>query len=198
MKEGHLSSHLAREGTVAAASALRAFWLKWFSKPAGDRPLFKSVCKRRLRKLLLLGLSDGQRATRLISLAQRFHAADQVEFVGIDRFDSRPVDVPHFTLKQAHQLLRTTSARIKLIPGDPREALVRAANSLQGIELVVISADQAADSLSQAWFYLPRTLATEALILREEIAAEGPILKLISRIELQRLAAAASIRRRAA
>jgi hypothetical protein len=183
---------------VAAASALRAFWLKWFSKPVGDRPLYQAVSKSRPRKLMLLGLADGQRAIRLISLAQRFHAADQVEFVGIDRFDSRPVDVPHFTLKQAHQLLRTTSARIKLIPGDPREALVRAANSLQGIELVVISADQTGDSLSQAWFYLPRTLAGDALILREEIVAEGLLLKPISRLDLQRLAAAASVRRRAA
>ncbi len=183
---------------MAAASALKAFWLKWFSKPLSDRPLYKSVCQHRPRKLMLLGLGDGQRVIRLISLTQKFHLADQVEFVGIDRFDSRPVDVPHFTLKQAHQLLRTTSARIKLIPGDPREALVRAANSLQGIELVLISSDQDAESLSQAWFYLPRTLTTNALILREEITGAGPILKQIPRLELERLASRASICRRAA
>ncbi len=147
---------------MAAATALKAFWLRWFAKPAHDRLLFKTILQRRPAKLMLMGLGSGERATRLISLAQKFHTADQVEFVGIDRFDSRPVDVPHFTLKEAHRLLRTSGARIKLVPGDPREALVRAANSLQGIELAIISADQEVGSLADAWFYLPRTLAAHA------------------------------------
>jgi hypothetical protein len=183
---------------VAAASRLKALWLAWFSQPKCDRPLFRAVAKRRPAKIMLMGLGNGQRALRLISLANRFHSADQVEFIGIDRFDSRPTDVPHFSLKQAHCLLRATGVKVKLIPGDPREALVRAANSLQGVQLVIISADQDPASLAQAWFYLPRTLAAECLVLQEEISGDETELKPLPRLDLERLATAATTRRRAA
>jgi hypothetical protein len=183
---------------VAAASRLKALWLSWFSQPKCDRPLFRAVAKRRPARIMLMGLGDGIRAQRLISLATRDHSADQVEFIGIDRFDSRPAEIPHFSLKQAHVLFRATGVRVKLIPGDPREALARAANSISGVELVVIAADQDPESLAQAWFYLPRTLSPECLVFREEKSSEGTQLKPLPRLELERLASAATVRRRAA
>jgi hypothetical protein len=148
--------------------------------------------------MMLLGLGCATRAMRMISLAQRYHAADQIHFAVIDRFDSRPVDSPHFSLKDAHRLLRPTGSRINLIPGDPREALVRAVTALYGIELLVISAGQDAQSLSQAWFYVPRMLSAEATVLREEVNDRRSRLNPVNRLDLERLAAAAAPRRRAA
>jgi hypothetical protein len=134
----------------------------------------------------------------MISSAQRYHPAAKIDFAGVDRFDSRPAGTPRLSLKLAHQLLRPTTARINLIPGDPHEALPRAANTLHGIELVMISAEQNAESLSRAWFFLHRLLAPQAIVLREEISAGRPLLKIIDRSELDRLAAAAGPHRRAA
>jgi hypothetical protein len=147
---------------------------------------------------MVLGLGTASRVLRIISLAQRYQPADQISFAGIDRFDSRPVDVPHFSLKEAHKLLRPTGSRINLIPGDPREALVRAANVLHSFELVVISADQDAASLSQSWFYLNRLLAGDAIVLREELSGDKAVLKSLARREIEQLAASAAPRRRAA
>jgi hypothetical protein len=160
--------------------------------------LFRLIRQRKPRKMMLLGLGDASRALRMLSLAQRYTPPDQINFAGIDRFDSRPVEVPHFSLKDAHKLLRPTGSRINLIPGDPRDALVRAANALHSIELVVVSADQDAPSLDQSWFYLHRLLAPEAVVLREERIGEKLALRNISRTELERLAASAAPRRRAA
>ena len=111
------------------------------------------------RKMMVLGLGDATRALRMISLAQRYNPPDQISFAGIDRFDSRPVEASPFSLKDAHRLLRPTGSRINLIPGDPREALARAATVLHGIDLLVVSADQDAQSLAQGWFFVPRMLA---------------------------------------
>ncbi len=85
---------------------------------------------------------------------------------------------------------------ISLIPGNPLEALSRSANSLLGTELVIISANQI-PARSPAWFYLPRTLSTNALVLREEPTAEGRLLKPINRVDLQHLAHQSAPRRRA-
>jgi hypothetical protein len=183
---------------VAGATGLTAFWLTWFSRPAGDRLLFRAIRNNRPRKMMVLGLGDATRALRMISLAQRYNPPDQISFAGIDRFDSRPVEASPFSLKDAHRLLRPTGSRINLIPGDPREALVRAATVLHGIDLLVVSADQDAQSLAQGWFFVPRMLAPQAMVLREEATEKGRSLKPLSPFDLERLSAAAAPRRRAA
>lgn len=183
---------------MSAASGLKALWLAWFSKPAGDRLLYQILRKRKLQKFLLLGLADAQRAMNVLSLAARHCASEQIQLVGIDRFESRPASEPRIALKEAHRLLRATGAKVNLVPGDPLEALSRVSNSIQGVELVLVSADQDQASLEKAWFYLPRMLSPDAILLREEPAAAGIVLKPFTRIELERWASSAATRRRAA
>ncbi len=183
---------------MAGATGLTAFWLTWFSRPAGDRLLFRTIRNNRPRKIMVLGLGNATRALRMISLAQRYNPPDQISFAGIDRFDSRPVEASRFSLKDAHRLLRPTGSRINLIPGDPREALARAATVLHGIDLLVVSADQDAQSLAQGWFFVPRMLAPQAVVLREEATEKGRFLKPLGPFDLERLSTAAAPRRRAA
>ncbi len=147
---------------------------------------------------MVLGLGDAVRPLRLIALAKRYRPADFIEFAGIDRFDSRPEEQPRLSLKKTHQLLRPTAARISLLPGDPQETLPRAANTLHGIELVVISAGQNMESLARSWFLLHRLLAPNAIVLREEISGDQTVLKTLARPELDRLAVTAAPHRRAA
>jgi hypothetical protein len=108
------------------------------------------------------------------------------------------VEVPHFTLKAAHKLLRPIGSRINLIPGDPLEGLGRAVNVLHGFDLVVVSSDQDAASMGKSWFYLQRLLAPQAVVFHEELKDGRPVLKLLSQIELQQLAAASMPPRRRA
>jgi len=184
---------------VSAASGLKAFWLCWFSRPKSDRALYRLIHKRKPHKMMLLGLGDARRALQMIWLAQQYWSSDSIHFAAIDRFDSRPVEVPHFTLKAAHKLLRPTGSRVNLIPGDPLEGLGRAVNVLYGFDLVIIAADQDATSMSKSWFFLQRLLAQQAVVLQEEFKDGRPILTLLTQIDLQRLAAASMpTRRRAA
>jgi len=183
---------------VSAASGLKAFCLRWFSRPKSDRALYRLIHKRRPQKMMVLGLGDARRALRMVWLAQQHQRAECVHFAAIDRFDSRPVEVPHFTLKEAHKLLRPTGSRINLIPGDPLEGLGRAVNVLHGFDLVVIAADQDAASMSKSWFFLQRLLAPQAAVFQEELKAGQPILTLLSQFDLQQLAAASMPSRRRA
>lgn len=137
----------------------------WFAKPAVERCVEQTVKRQRPRRILEIGLGDGQRARRVIALAQRHHPRHEVHFIGVDLFEDRHADLPSFPLKDAYRQLRATAARVRLIPGDAHGAMVRAANTLTGIELVLISAEVSKASLAAAWFYLPRTLAKNAIVL---------------------------------
>ena len=59
------------------------------------------------------------------------------------------------------------------MPGDPYTALLRVANSLAGTDLLLISADQDAESLQRAWCWLPRMLTSQSLVLAAEPAAKA-------------------------
>ena len=99
----------------------------------------------------------------------------EICYTGIDLFETRkPTDGPGLPLKRAFQLLRATGARVRLIPGDPFTALAGAANLLGETDLLVVSADQEADSLAEAWYFVPRMLhAHSRVFLAERVAADG-------------------------
>ena len=181
-------------------SRLAAVWNGWFTTPAAvERSLEQAVKRQRPRRILEIGLSDGARARRVISLAQRHHARHEVYFTGIDLFEDRNGQQPPFPLKEAYRQLRSTGARVRLVPGDAYGALVRTANSLSGIDLVLISADVSKTSLAAAWFYLPRTLSKNALVLWADGTLPDGEYRLMPRAELLAAARPArTMRRRAA
>jgi hypothetical protein len=133
--------------------------------------------------------------------AAGLHApVEQIHYTGVDPFESRTAcDGPGVTLRMAHRLLRSTGARIQLLPGDPFGALSRAANGLSGSDLVVISARQNPKSLARAWFYLPRMLTETSLVLIEKVDALAGrrVLHRMTAEALADLAAAASLTRAA-
>jgi spermidine synthase len=182
---------------VAAAGGLKALWLAYFSQPAGERVLYRLARKRRVCRILEIGLGDGVRARRLLSLVQRYQPLEKIRYATIDLFESRPEHEPRMTLKAAHRLLRSTGVRAKLVPGDAYAALVRAANTISHVDLVIVSANQNEAALSRAWFYVPRMLAKNALVLQEHREGEQVTYREVPREDLIRRAKITSWRRAA-
>ena len=179
-------------------NALQALWLAYLSQPAGDRILYRTIRKRRVRRILEIGVGDGLRAGRMIRLAQRYHGAASVRYAGVDLFEAQPATAgPAMLLKNAYRMLRATGAMIHLLPGDPLEAVARSANSLSGNELVIVATNEDAAALGRAWFYLPRMLTPNALVYIAQSTPEQTSWRLIPAAELELLASQGS-RRRAA
>ena len=176
---------------VRRTSFWRTIYLTRFSKPSFDRPLFRRILRQRMVKFVELGVGDGQRAKRMIEAAQRHATGSEIRYVGVDLFESRPEGWKGLTLKQAHQKLAHSGITLRLLPGDPFSTLARAANSLTGSDLIIIRANQDADSLQRAWFYLPRMLHQRSVVLREVHADGEPFLEEVSAAELALLARAA-------
>lgn len=180
--------------------AIRLAHLAYFSKPAGDRIVYRAIRRTRARKILELGLREGRRARRIIEAATR-GAAESVSYTGIDLFELRPpAENDGLSLKEAHSLLKPTRARVRLIPGDPFAALARMANEIGPCDLIVIASDQPAESLERAWFYVPRLLHATTNVFIERPGSEQAATRceLLAHDEIRRRAALCGHRRRAA
>lgn len=182
---------------MSLGSRLKSLWLSCFAKPDPDRPLLQMLAGRPLRKVLEIGIGDGQRTLKLIKAAQRRHPRETIGYVGIDPFELGADVSAGLTLKQAHRLLRPSGARCRLIPGDPHTALVQWANCLAQHDVAIISSSVPHESLSKAWYYLPRTLAFGAVVLWADDPSEPHSFRVLPALELKRLAQRPRVRRAA-
>jgi hypothetical protein len=186
---------------VSAVSTLKYLYLSLLSSPKEERQLCRAVSRLKAKRILEVGVQQGTRADRLLQVARCFHERNAIHYVGIDLFETRPVEQPGLTLKQAHQRLRPLAGKIHLLPGDPFSAFERVVNHMAATDLVVVSADQDRESLQRAWFYVPRILHdTSEVFLAEEAQEEGRVrYHRLSRLEILSLAKkAGGVRRRAA
>lgn len=182
------------------SNRLRFLYLSYLSKPISDRLIYRAMSRQRTLKIVEMGVGRCQRAAYMIEVAGFNVPVAEIQYTGIDLFEARSAaDGPGVTLRTAHRLLKSTGARVRLLPGDPFSTLARAANSLAGTDLVVISADQDPHSLARAWFYLPRMLHPSSLVFREEkrSGSQGPTLRQVSLAEINRLAVAPRLRKAA-
>ena len=131
------------------------------------------MARMRARKIVEIGVGDCARSRRLLCVACRYHRPDQISYTGIDLFEARPAESPGLSLKQTHQVLKPCGCRVQLIPADPYTALIRAANDLIDTDVIIVSADQDSDSLQRAWFYVPRMLHAETLVVIEKTIADS-------------------------
>jgi hypothetical protein len=191
---------LPGEPKLPTPRTIRFLYLSCFSKPAIDRAVYRIIRKQRVRRIVELGIGTARRAARMIEVAGLQFPPSGVHYTGVDLFEARgPSDGPGTTLKAAHRLLARTGARVQLLPGDPLSALSRAANSLGGSQLVIISAGHRPDALARAWFYLPRMLDRGSCVLIEKPGGRAgePSIQRVPREQIDRMAEAASLRRAA-
>lgn len=185
---------------LRTAGRLRYLYLAWLSGPAHQRSLYRMIRRQQVRNIVEIGVGSAERALRMIEVAQATPPVGPIRYTGIDAFEMRADTSPGLSLKDAYRTLKATGARVQVVPGDPLSALSRVANTLSGTELLIVSANQDAASLAQAWFYVPRMLAAGAVVLVEEKAeATGKLaLRQVDSQEIARLSAPPAAYRRAA
>jgi len=177
----------------------RTTYLSYLSSPASDRPIYRSVCRRQAGRILELGIGVGQRAVRMIEAAGCFRPEHEISYYGLDPFEGRSaVDGPGVTLMMAHRLLKTTGARIQLVPGAPCQNLARTANSLGQFDVIVLSSRLDSKQLAEVWFYVPRLLHERSDVFLEcVLPGRKTAVRLLSRAEIEAMASDADLRRAA-
>jgi len=154
---------------LASTKLLKLFYLFHFSKPAWNRAVYQAVYRRRIRRIVELGVGTAERGVRLIEVAGQHCPTGQIAYTGIDPFEGRSAgDGLGITLKEAYRKLRATGARISLLPGDPVAVFSAAANNLGAADLVLIAWPMPRSLLPRACYYLQRMLHDGSLVLLEE------------------------------
>lgn len=168
--------------------------LAYFSTPSAERVLFQALKQTPASAILEIGLESVERTQRLIEAMQILHPQSPLRYVGVDLFEARPQNRTAISLKQTHQALaKFPNLQVRLIPGDTYHALARSANTLSGMDFVVISGQLDADELRKSWFYLPRMLHGTSRVYAEE---PGPgkeremVFRLLPAAEIQQRAEA--------
>lgn len=181
--------------TMALPGWIGTLWMTRFSRPAGERTIWRQVLRHPPQRILEVGMGTLARTERLLGLVAGLAPVQPVQFVGIDRFESRtPADAPGVTLKQAHKRL-TPLAKVQLVPGNAEAALARVGNHIGVFDLVLVSADEEPRNLEKAWFFIQRVVRAESTILVEP--SPGAAWLTLEPARLQELAAR-PLQRRAA
>lgn len=179
---------------------LRLFYSCFLSKPRANRSIYRAIRRRHVRKIVELGIGDGGRALRMIAVARQVLAAEHdVRYVGFDRFEDRVDQAePQLTLKQAHRLILGTKVKARLVPGEPSESLIRVANTLGKVDLMILPVELESPSAARFWFFVPRLLDDDSIVLIERKDANGErSYEELSHRTIENLAALGAVRRAA-
>jgi len=184
---------------MAAAGAIRYAYLAFLSKPREDRRLYRLARQRQITKIVELGIGSIERTLRLISVCQRYSPDATIAYTGLDSFDERASTAEPLSLIDAHRQLKAAGAATRLMPGGPTAALPAVANSLLGSDLLLISPDADHESLDDVlgggWFYVPRILHENSLVLRGLAGVDlAPCWSEVARQDIDALAAAQTSR----
>jgi len=174
---------------VAAVGWIEYAYLAHFAQPKAVRNLYRLVKRLKVCRIVEVGISDLERADRLIRVAQRYTQSKVVAYTGLDWFDARPSQFSPLSLKDAHRILQKTGASVRLVPGEPARSLTTAANSLLHTDLLLIAPTVADGSLTSSWPFVPRMLDSHSVVLRERCGAGGgPEFRRLTSAELAQLA----------
>jgi hypothetical protein len=188
-----------RRVTLSIFSRLRLLYLCHFSKPAANCPIYRAIHRHNARKIVELGIGTAQRAMRMIEVATRTSSPENIHYVGMDLFEGRAGSgQTALSLKEAHQTLRATGVRVQLVPGNPSDSLIRLANSLGKVDLLIVPAELESASLARMWFFVPRILHERTQVFVESVQTDGQkVLRLKPRAEIDRMATGSATRRAA-
>lgn len=180
---------------MASLGFLESIWLTRFSRPAGERSVYRSILRTPPQRILEIGLGTLLRTRRLLRVVGSQFEATAIHYVGLDQFEGRlPTDPPGVTLKEAYRALHG-QARIQLVPGNADTALSRVCNQLTAFDLVLISTDVDERQLERCWFFLQRLTTASSRILVAGRSSPGAAWSLLSKQRLDELAARSVMKR---
>jgi len=179
-------------------SFVRFAFLAWLSQPAQQRPIYRMIRQLEAKTIVEIGVQAGVGSRRIIEAALRSWPAAEIRYTGIDLFEARPVPATGLRLIEAHRTLKRHGVHVHLIPGDPFSALARSANTLTGTDMIVIRGDQDPEALLRAWYYVPRMLHEQSVVLQETNSGKASRWECISPATIELWAGNGRVSRRAA
>ncbi len=166
-------------------SAFGYFCLSRFSKPVADRKIYRLIRDNKVSSIIEFGLGDGARTEKMIQTAMRFILSGTVRYTGVDLFEGRPEGETPLSLREMHRRMNKFEIKSQLVPGESESAVMRIANSHLRTDLILITAQYPLHSFDQCWYFFPRMLHAQSVVMIQS-EAEGSF-HAMSRLEIEKL-----------
>ena len=122
-----------------------------------------------------IGTWTGDRAFRMIKLAQRYYPADQVEYYGFDLIESMTPDkfMEEFSkwppaISEVKDKLERTGAKIFLYKGNTLETLPKIAPELPEMDFIFIDGDHSLETIANDWRYASRLMHLKTALVFDD------------------------------
>ncbi|MDR1384271.1 MAG: hypothetical protein LBJ67_10600 [Planctomycetaceae bacterium] len=122
---------------------LQTFYLTHFSKPASYRSIYRHIQQEHPRKVLEIGIQNGERTIAMLKLLLQFCGEkSDVHYSCVDPFESRAQeDGPGLSLRKAHRMINKLEIPSRLIPLSPLNAVrqLYLNRMIEKVDLVIIA-----------------------------------------------------------
>ncbi len=163
---------------VPLSNYIKYAYLAYFSRPAGERILYRRMRSLPVRSIVEIGMSSLRRTERIIRQAQATHST-AISYTAIDLFELR-ADLEErepLPLKDVYRRLKPSGVQVRLIPGLPAQAVPRKANELVSSDLLLVNERYEAEFFEQSALYVPRMLHRRSLVFVEGTVNGQPRLR---------------------
>jgi predicted O-methyltransferase YrrM len=128
------------------------------------------ISKNRCRKIMEIGVADGENARAMVMVALRNFSHEEVEYYGFDFFggdnDSR--------LEQVRQKLRETGCKFELFKGDSGETLPMEVKTLPKMDLIFIDGGHSYATVKSDWENSRSLMHDETAVFFHNYDFSGP------------------------
>jgi predicted O-methyltransferase YrrM len=149
-------------------------WIyKRFRAPSRYRHLEATVKALRAKRILEVGVWNGERALDMISMAHRFH--DQVEYVGFDLFEDLDEETYKYELSKKppteayiRELLTASGATVTLYRGNTLHTLPKATKELPPVDFIFIDGGHHPETIQNDWNYCKQLMHKGTVVIFDD------------------------------
>ena len=156
-------------------------------RPEGEFVLFEQAANYLPKRILEIGVDDGERASCLLNFCALVIPTNELFYFGMDWFEERTAEQrPGLEYMQAFQMFKNMGVATRLQPGDPGTGFLGVANSLTAkkVDWIMISEEIAPRTMRKLWPLFPRIIDDETRFFLEK----GGRYRLVPPAEVNRIA----------
>lgn len=157
---------------IPGIGILKKIYLKFFG-PKRYNQLFDIIKKEKPKRIMEIGVWDGEHALQMITLAKEF--SNKVEYFGFDLFED--LDKETFSKEIAKQppemdvvkkKLEKTGCKIYLYKGNTKKTLPDAAKRLSPMDLIIIDGGHSIETIENDWRYSEKLMAGNTSVVFDD------------------------------
>ena len=139
------------------------------SQPVADRGLYQAALESDWKRILEVGMRDGERGRQLLTCAASRNPKKSLFYVGIDRFESAigGDETQKLSLKDAQKTFAPLAGKTQLMPGEPLSVLRTGAKSAGTFDVIVLSSGFDRRMIDQCWEFFLQMMHDGSVLLVE-------------------------------